>query len=199
VLDGHCPDYVDHDRWRQAVGDGKRFLVTWRTQALGWTARNLFGLHTPPKGPHPSYRRLSRYDETGLIWLLEGREVIALTEETAAIRWPSGAVTVYRKHNKPTLGPVGDSLGDLNDTAAIHIPAATDADRRARCAAPGCGRPIAALVFAIELEIEGRRVTDAQLLAIEDIRAASGHAEICRRLDAAIKQQKDWQLLWGRP
>ena len=92
-----------------------------------------------------------------------------------------------------------DSLGDLNDTAAIHIPAATDADRRARCAAPGCGRPIAALVFAIELEIEGRRVTDAQLLAIEDIRAASGHAEICRRLDAAIKQQKDWQLLWGRP
>jgi hypothetical protein len=48
-----------------------------------------------------------------LIWLLEGREVIALTEDTAAIRRASGSVTVYRKHNKPALGPVGDSLDDL--------------------------------------------------------------------------------------
>jgi hypothetical protein len=73
----------------------------------------LFGLHTPPANPHPSYRRLSRYDETGLIWLLKGREVIALTAATAAIRWPSGSVTVYRKRNKPALGPPGDSLDDF--------------------------------------------------------------------------------------
>jgi hypothetical protein len=31
--------------------------------------RLLFGLHTPPDNPRPSYRRLSRYDHTGLIWL----------------------------------------------------------------------------------------------------------------------------------
>jgi hypothetical protein len=31
------------------------------------------------------YSRLSRYDETGLIWLLQGREVAALTETTAMI------------------------------------------------------------------------------------------------------------------
>jgi hypothetical protein len=26
------------------------------------------------------------------VWLLEGREVVALTEETAAIRWPGGSI-----------------------------------------------------------------------------------------------------------
>jgi hypothetical protein len=47
------------------------------------------------------------------VWLLEGREVIALIEETAAIRWPSGSVSIYRKNNKPAFGPVGDSLDDF--------------------------------------------------------------------------------------
>jgi len=50
---------------------------------------------------------------TASIWLLEGREVIALTEETAAIRWPGGSVTIYRRNNKPAFGPPGDSLEDL--------------------------------------------------------------------------------------
>ena len=57
-----------------------------QAEALGWTAKHLFGLHKPPNRPHPSYSRLSRYDETGLIWLFGGREVVALTEATAAIR-----------------------------------------------------------------------------------------------------------------
>ena len=47
------------------------------------------------------------------VWLLQGREVVALTEETAAIRWPGGSVTIYRRNNKPAFGPVGDSLEDL--------------------------------------------------------------------------------------
>ena len=29
-------------------------------------------LHDPPAVPHPSYSRLSRYDCTGLVWLLQG-------------------------------------------------------------------------------------------------------------------------------
>jgi hypothetical protein len=65
------------------------------------------------ENPHPSFARLSRYDHTGLIWLLAGRLVIALTEATAAIQGASGTITIYRKHNKPGLGPVGDSLDDL--------------------------------------------------------------------------------------
>jgi len=48
-----------------------------------------------------------------LIWLLEGRPVVALTEATAAIQNPTAAITVYRRFDKPALGPVGDSLDDL--------------------------------------------------------------------------------------
>jgi len=110
------PAYIPEDRWRQAIEDARAFLHQWgeQAQALGWTSADLFGLHTPPTKPHPSYRRLSRYDATGLIWLLQGRPVVALTADTASIRNPeTGAVTVYRKHNKPALGPLGDSLEDF--------------------------------------------------------------------------------------
>ena len=114
-LDSRCPDHVEHSRWRKAVRDGHRFLGTWgaKAETLGWTARDLFGLHTPPENPHPSYRRLSRYDETGLIWLLQGCEVLALTAMTATIRRPSGSTTTYRKHNTPTPSALGDGLDGL--------------------------------------------------------------------------------------
>jgi hypothetical protein len=115
ALEARCPDFVPVDRWQSAVEDGRRFLARWgdQAEALGWTSRDLFGLHRSPPDPHPSYSRLSRYDETGLVWLLQGREVVALTEATAAIQSPTGAVTVYRRFNKPALGPLGDSLDDL--------------------------------------------------------------------------------------
>ena len=115
ALERRCPDYVEEERWQRAVKDGRRFLIQWGDQAvaLGWTAKDLFGLHKPPGKPHPSYTRLSRYDEAGLIWLLCGRQVIALAEATAAIRGPTGAVTIYRRHDKPAVGPLGDSLDDL--------------------------------------------------------------------------------------
>ena len=74
--------------------------------------RDLFGLQAPPAKRHPSCSRLSRYDETGLIWLLQGRPVVALTETTAAIQNPSGAITTYRRHNKPALGPPGAICND---------------------------------------------------------------------------------------
>jgi hypothetical protein len=115
TLESRCPGHVTTDQWRRAVEDGRRFLARWgeQAEALGWTARDLFGLAPLPQKPHPSYRRLSRYDETGLIWLLRGRTVLALTEATAAVESPTGAVTVYRRQNKPALGPLGDSLDDL--------------------------------------------------------------------------------------
>ena len=116
ALESRCPEHVEPDRWLQATKDAKAFLGTWGEQALalGWSNRDLLGLHTPPEHPHPSYSRLSRYDETGLIWLLQGRPVSAITETTAAIENKNtGNVTVYRKHNKPGYGPVGDSLEDF--------------------------------------------------------------------------------------
>lgn len=114
-LASRCPDHVEADRWEAAVEDGRRFLTQWGGQAdaLGWSTRDLFGLAPVPTSPRPSYRRLSRYDETGLIWLLRGRQVLALTESTATVENPTGAITVYRRHNKPALGPLGDSLEDL--------------------------------------------------------------------------------------
>jgi hypothetical protein len=115
MLEARCPDLVPGDRWQIAIDDGRRLLARWgdRAEALRWTARDLFGLHKPPAQPHPSYRRLSRYDETGLVWLLQGREVVAFTEGRAVIQSSTGALTIYRRHNKPALGPVGDSLDGL--------------------------------------------------------------------------------------
>jgi hypothetical protein len=74
---------------------------------------NVVGSPVPEK-PHLSYSRLSRYDATGLIWLLQEGPAVALTEATASIRNPkTGTITTYRRFNKPALGPVGDSLDDL--------------------------------------------------------------------------------------
>jgi hypothetical protein len=110
------PALIPVERWQRCVQDARRFLAKWGSQAeaLGWSSADLFGLHKPPDKPHSSYNRLSRYDATGLVWLLEGRKVVALTETTAAIEnKKTGNVTVYRKDNKPGYGPLGDSLEDL--------------------------------------------------------------------------------------
>jgi hypothetical protein len=99
ALDARCPNRVeDHSRWRQAVADAEAFLAQWGEQALvlGWTVDNLFGLH--PLAP------LLRYDAMGLVWLLQGRSVVALTSESAAIENPSGAICVYRRYSKPAPG-----------------------------------------------------------------------------------------------
>ena len=115
ALRSKCPELVESDRWRQAIEDTTTFLATWGAEArrLGWTAQELFGLHSVPERPAANYSRLSRYDHTGLIWLLRGKPVIALTASEAAIRADSGAPTVYRRQNKLALGPFGDSLDDM--------------------------------------------------------------------------------------
>jgi len=68
---------ADEARWQQALEDAMAFLTDWGTQAeaYGWTAEDLFGLDesTP----------LARYDRMGLIWLLKGRKVVALSENSA--------------------------------------------------------------------------------------------------------------------
>ena len=107
-LERRCPDHVSLVDWQQAIKDGRRFLGKWGepAEALGWTARDLFGLHEVPQTPHASYRRLARYDCTGLIWLLRGAVVVNLTDSTATICGRLGAVTTYRRVDKPAL--VGD-------------------------------------------------------------------------------------------
>jgi hypothetical protein len=114
ALCSECPELVEPVHWQQATRDTENFLSSWSDQAhaLGWTARELFGLHSVPERPAANYRRLARYDETGLIWLLRGRPVVALTETEAAIQGAT-AVLVYRKLNRPALGPAADSLDDM--------------------------------------------------------------------------------------
>lgn len=45
----------------------------------------------------------------GLIWLLQGRSVVALTATEAAIRCPSRATLMYRRQNIPASEPVGEA------------------------------------------------------------------------------------------
>jgi hypothetical protein len=106
ALERRCPDHVDADRWQQAVTDTRDFVVQWadKAAALGWRAQDLLGLAALPNGPAPSYRRLSRYDQTGLIWLLQGRPVVTLTRTAAVIKNPTGALTTYRKPNNTAVG-----------------------------------------------------------------------------------------------
>ena len=115
ALAQRCPAYVALADWRQAVADGHRFPATWgeQAEAPGWTEPELFGLRTLPEQPAASYRRLSIYALTGL-WLLQGRPVVALTAEMVAAQTKSGGILTYRKHNKPALDPVGESLDNFD-------------------------------------------------------------------------------------
>jgi hypothetical protein len=98
-LEARCPDHAPVDRWRQCIGDARRFLAQWGSQALalGWTAADLFGLHEPPEKPHPSYERLARHDATGVCWSLQGREVKVLTGSGAIIATPAGGTLTWRR------------------------------------------------------------------------------------------------------
>ncbi len=114
ALRAECPADVDAADWQRAIEDGHRFVTQCgkQAEALGWAPADLFGLHSPPEKPAPNYRRLSRYDQTGLIWLLQGRRVVELTKDKAVIETATGTVA-YRRYNKPALGPLSDSLDDM--------------------------------------------------------------------------------------
>ena len=82
--------------WQQLISDADRFLEEWTPQAaaLGWPAWELFGCHRrAPWG---------RIDGMGLVLLLHGAPLAALTATEAVIRRPSGAhQTRHRKARDP--------------------------------------------------------------------------------------------------
>jgi len=86
---GRPPKGVSPNRWREVLDDGGRFLDRWAVVAdgLGWSALDLFGAHPTAPG--------ARYDQMGLVWLIGGGEVIAITSDSARIKPPSGAVQTY--------------------------------------------------------------------------------------------------------
>ncbi|WOH66182.1 hypothetical protein [Bradyrhizobium sp. BWA-3-5] len=86
-----APDWAGAERWSQMIEDANAFLSNWDRAAcdLGWTALDLFGVHPVAPG--------RRYDLMGLMMLLGGGTVFALTEQTAAFRRPSGSALTYRR------------------------------------------------------------------------------------------------------
>jgi hypothetical protein len=87
----NCPDWLPPDRWNDALSDAEKFLSRWGSAAhsLGWTELDLFGVH--------SIAPAVRFDAMGLLLLIQGGAIVALTAEAATIRRGSGAVLSYRR------------------------------------------------------------------------------------------------------
>ena len=78
-------------RWQVLSEDAFGFLQSWGAQAhrLGWTALDIFGAHR--------YAPLARFDYAGLVPLLDGCQVAALTEEGAVIVTRGGMRQTFRR------------------------------------------------------------------------------------------------------
>ena len=93
------PRNYPEQAWQQLIVDAERFLDNWAAQAhrLGWPAWELFGCHRrAPWG---------RIQAMGLVLLLRGDEIAALTEIEAVIRTRTGAHQTYRRKPFDPLHP----------------------------------------------------------------------------------------------
>ncbi len=85
------PETVAGDSWAAFLASCDAFMACpWPSKAasMGWTAHNLFGCD--------GLKPVERVDRMGLLWLLSGGRVAALTSGTAAIEKPSGSRLTYR-------------------------------------------------------------------------------------------------------
>lgn len=95
------PAGFDARRWAEVIDDGGRFLDCWGPQAaaLGWTAREVFGAH--PGAPE------RRHDCRGLVLLLTGLRVVAITAESATIQVRPGVTQrAFRHTTSPEAVPL---------------------------------------------------------------------------------------------
>jgi hypothetical protein len=86
------PDDVPQQRWLQFIDDCGMFLDgRWPAKAasLGWGAADLFGCDT--------HKPFARVDWLGLMWLLNGRRIVALTADSPAIMTSNGGRLTYRR------------------------------------------------------------------------------------------------------
>jgi hypothetical protein len=77
------PCDVPRRRWVQFIDDRSWFLDSGCAQRaiwLGWAPINLFGDRERP---------YAKINQAGLLWLIEGRSLIALSRDTAVIDSPS--------------------------------------------------------------------------------------------------------------
>ena len=94
------PGDVPPRRWTQFVDDVGLFLERWAAYAaaMGWGPYDLFGCDRD--------RPFARIDQSGLLWLLNGDKLVALSEDAAGIETRNGTRLTYRR--KP--GEVGSVL-----------------------------------------------------------------------------------------
>jgi hypothetical protein len=86
------PDEVPQRRWLQFIDDSGMFLDGgWaaKAAALGWCAADLFGCDKD--------KPFVRVDRLGLLWLLNGRRIVALTTDSATIMTSNGGRLTYRR------------------------------------------------------------------------------------------------------
>jgi hypothetical protein len=85
--------------WQQLILDAQRFLDEWAVQAaaLGWPGWELFGCHR--RAP------FGRIEGMGLVLLLRGKELVALTDAEAVIRSRTGARQAYQRKSTDPLHP----------------------------------------------------------------------------------------------
>lgn len=91
-----CPNGIAPVRWRRAVQDVADFMAMWGEAArhLDWSDLMLFGVdaHAPEQ----------RLDNAGVCWLLDGRSVVAVTEDRIAVRSHRGALSNVYRHPAPS-------------------------------------------------------------------------------------------------
>ena len=89
-----CPASCPDARWNVLRENSYTFLRDWGAQAyeLGWTAFDLFGVHRE--------RPWVRFDCMGLVPLLDGTVVVAMSDTEAVIEKPNGAQLIFRKRGR---------------------------------------------------------------------------------------------------
>lgn len=87
-------------RWQRVIDDGGRFLDLWGSNAaaLGWDTASVFGVD--PRAPG------WRLDSAGLVMLIDGADVSAISSKSAILRLPTGATQTYRRAPAPTAVPL---------------------------------------------------------------------------------------------
>jgi hypothetical protein len=90
-----APARVRSARWQQFIKDANTFIEEWaaRATADGWDAVCLFGVL--PEAPEAAIH------VAGLVWLLQGDNVVAITASTASIMTRSGAIQTY--YRRPSI------------------------------------------------------------------------------------------------
>ncbi len=104
LIEMSCPDDISPPRWQILQSDTTQFLERWGVQAaaLGWATCDVFGVNV--------VKPLIRLDGAGLVRLLNGRPVVAMTSSAAVIECKTSSRQTYRRKPPAVLAGVEQVL-----------------------------------------------------------------------------------------